>query len=108
SIPKSRSWTVTTSAPNRKGLTTDLTTQGKTTTTLVPLTPLLLPTIATLILLSPLLVTIARSSTSHTTELTGAPETSDSPPNIDTTPTELGYLCSVVRSAAETAHTRPL
>ena len=63
SIPKSRSWTVTTSAPNRKGLTTDLTTQGKTTTTLVPLTPLLLPTIVTLILLSPLLVTIVRSST---------------------------------------------
>src|SRR5699024_9094611 len=103
SIPKSRSWTVTTSAPNRKGLTTDLTTQGKTTTTLVPLTPLLLPTIVTLILLSPLLVTIVRSSTSHKKELTGAPETSDSPPNIDTTPTELGYLCGGVRYAAETA-----
>src|SRR5699024_1664161 len=103
SIPKSRSWTVTTSAPNRKGLTTDRTTQGKTTTTLVPLTPLLLPTIVTLILLSPLLVTIVRSSTSHKKELTGAPETSDSPPNIDTTPTELGYLCGGVRYAAETA-----
>src|SRR5699024_11902197 len=60
SPPKSRSWTVTTSAPNRKGLTADpTTTQGKTTATLVPLTPLLVPTIVTLILLSPLLITIA-------------------------------------------------
>src|SRR5699024_10937053 len=81
----------------------DLTTQGKTTTTLVPLTPLLLPTIVTLIRLSPLLVTIVRSSTSHKKELTGAPETSDSPPNIDTTPTELGYLCGGDRYAAHTA-----
>ena len=70
---------------------------------MVPLTPLLVPTIVTLILLSPLLITIVRSSTSHKKEPTGAPETIDDPPNIDTTPTELGYLCGGVRYAAETA-----
>ncbi len=70
---------------------------------MVPLTPLLVPTIVTLILLSPLLVTIVRSSTSHKKEPTGASETIDDPPNIDTTPTELGYLCGGVRYAAETA-----